>query len=104
MSFDPPIDLYAEMAAARERRTTSTQTAIRDARVLAVRTALRPGSNDEDLASTIAHFYPKLSEEKRAEVAEGVRAKGIRTVSGPVDADLAPDEDGEATAPSDPNA
>ncbi len=74
------LDLASEMAAARLRRETATATAIRDARVVAVRSAIRPGSNDEDIEATILHFYPKLSLAKRAEVAAEVRERGSRRV------------------------
>lgn len=70
------LDFAAEMAASRLRRETATAGAIRASRVLAVRTALRPGSTDEDIEATILHFYPKLSDEKRNDVAIGVRAPG----------------------------
>lgn len=81
MNHHQPIDLPAEMAAARDRRTAATAAALHASRVIAVRTALRPGANEEDLAAMILHFYPKLSEEKRAAVAAEVRAQGITPLS-----------------------
>ena len=71
------LDFAEEMAASRLRRETATAGAIRASRVLAVRTALRPGSTDEDIEATILHFYPKLSEERRNDVAAAVRAPGF---------------------------
>ena len=75
------LDFAEEMAASRMRRETATAGAIRASRVLAVRTALRPGSKDEDIEATILHFYPKLSAEKREDVAAAVRMRGFGGVS-----------------------
>jgi hypothetical protein len=75
------LDFAEEMAASRMRRETATAGAIRASRVLAVRTALRPGSKDEDIEATILHFYPKLSAEKREDVATAVRMRGFGGVS-----------------------
>jgi len=66
------IDLAAEMAAARQRRAEQTARALRDARVVAVRAAARPGASREDIEDLARSFYPRLSEEARAEVAREV--------------------------------
>jgi hypothetical protein len=68
------IDLAAEMAAARQRRAQQTAQALRDARVVAVRAAARPGSSLEDIDDLARSFYPRLSEEQRAEVTREVWA------------------------------
>ncbi len=75
------LDFAEEMAASRLRRETATAGAIRASRVLAVRTALRPGSKDEDIEATTLHFYPKLSAEKREDVATAVRMRDFGGVS-----------------------
>jgi hypothetical protein len=66
------IDLAAEMAAARQRRAQQTAKALRDARVVAVRAAARPGATREDIEDLARSFYPRLSEEQRAEVTRQV--------------------------------
>lgn len=71
------LSLAEEMAAARARRTAQTAAAIRDARVLAVRTVLRDAHSPEDVMDTIQRFYPKLSEEKKQEVADRIQANGV---------------------------
>ena len=62
------IDLAAEMAAARQRRAAQTAQALRDARVMAVRAAARPGATREDVADLARSFYPRLSDEQREEL------------------------------------
>ncbi len=62
------VDLAAEMAAARKRRTEQTARAIRDSRVLAVRSAARPGSTPAEVEELARSFYPRLSPELLAEV------------------------------------
>lgn len=62
------VDLAAEMAAARKRRTEQTARAIRDSRVLAVRSAARPGSTPVEIEELARSFYPRLSPELLAEV------------------------------------
>jgi hypothetical protein len=66
------IDLAAEMAAARARRAQQTAKALRDARVVAVRAAARPGATREDIEDLARSFYPRLSEEQRAELTHEV--------------------------------
>lgn len=66
------IDLATEMAAARQRRAQQTAQALRDARVVAVRAAARPGYSLEDIDDLARSFYPRLSEEQRAEVTREV--------------------------------
>lgn len=66
------IDLAAEMAAARQRRAEQTARALRDARVVAVRAAARPGASREDIEDLARSFYPRLSEEARSAVAQEV--------------------------------
>jgi hypothetical protein len=62
------VDLAAEMAAARKRRTEQTARAIRDSRVLAVRSAARPGSTPVEIEELARSFYPRLSPELLDEV------------------------------------
>lgn len=62
------VDLASEMAAARKRRTEQTARAIRDSRVLAVRSAARPGSTQVEIEELARSFYPRLSPELLDEV------------------------------------
>jgi hypothetical protein len=62
------IDLAAEMAAARQRRMEQTARALRDARVLAVRAAARPGATREEVEEMARSFYPRLNAEQLEEV------------------------------------
>jgi len=62
------IDLAAEMAAARQRRMEQTARALRDARVLAVRAAARPGATREEVEDMARSFYPRLTAEQLEEV------------------------------------
>lgn len=62
------IDLAAEMAAARQRRMEQTARALRDARVLAVRAAARPGATHEEVEDMARSFYPRLNAEQIDEV------------------------------------
>lgn len=57
------VDLAAEMAAARERRAKQTAGLLRDARVQAIRGAVRPGSTRAEVEERARSFYPRLSEE-----------------------------------------
>jgi hypothetical protein len=57
------VDLAAEMAAARERRSKQTAGLLRDARVQAIRGAVRPGSTRAEVEERARSFYPRLSEE-----------------------------------------
>jgi hypothetical protein len=68
MPMSDVVDLAAEMAAARKRRTEQTARAIRDSRVLAVRSAARPGSTEVEIEELARSFYPRLSPELLAEV------------------------------------
>jgi hypothetical protein len=63
MSSMPAIDLAAEMAAARKRLADQTAKAIRDARVVAIRAAVRPGATRQDIEDLARSFYPRLSDE-----------------------------------------
>jgi hypothetical protein len=58
-----PVDLAAEMAAARKRREEQTAKLLRDARVQAIRGASRPGSTRTEIEERARSFYPRLSEE-----------------------------------------
>ena len=58
-----PVDLAAEMAAARKRREEQTAKLLRDARVQAIRGASRPGSTRAEIEERARSFYPRLSEE-----------------------------------------
>lgn len=57
------VDLASEMAAARERRAKQTAGLLRDARVQAIRGAVRPGSTRAEVEERARSFYPRLSEE-----------------------------------------
>jgi hypothetical protein len=62
------IDLDAEMAAARERRTEQTNRALREARIVAVRAAARPGATREDVELLARSLYRKLSAEQHEQL------------------------------------
>ena len=62
------IDLAAEMAAARQRRMEQTAKALRDARVIAVRAAARPGATREEVEDMARSFYPRLNPDQIEEV------------------------------------
>jgi hypothetical protein len=62
------LDLAGEMAAARKRSTERTAKAIRESRVLAVRTAARPGSTPLEIEELVRSLYPRLAPEMREEV------------------------------------
>ena len=75
------IDLAAEMAAARQRRTEQTARALREARVIAVRAAARADATREDVQDMVRSFYPRLGDEQVEEVTalvwESQRGLGI---------------------------
>ena len=58
-----PIDLAAEMAAARKRRDEKTARLLRDSRVRAIQSAVRPGSSREEVEECARSFYPRLRPE-----------------------------------------
>lgn len=91
------IDLAAEMAAARQRRMEQTARALRDARVLAVRAAARPGATREEVEDMARSFYPRLTPEQLAEVTSLVwdSQRGFEAVRMPEDSglDVALDEE-----------
>jgi hypothetical protein len=62
------VDLASEMAAARERRARQTAGLLREARVQAIRGAVRPGSTRVEVEERARSFYPRLSEELLQEV------------------------------------
>jgi hypothetical protein len=74
------LDLAGEMAASRLRREAATALAIREARVLAVRCAMRASTKDEDIEAMVLQFYPRLSPEKQSDVVAAVRMRGYRSV------------------------
>ena len=57
------IDLPAELAAARKRLAERTATALRDSRVNAIRSAVRPGSPRLEVEEVAHRFYPRLRPE-----------------------------------------
>jgi hypothetical protein len=61
------VDLASEMAAARKRLAEKTARAIRDARVLAIRAAMRPGATQEEIEELARSFYPRLDPELLAQ-------------------------------------
>lgn len=58
-----PAELAREMEAARARRTEKTARLLREARVQALRTGVRPGSTRAEIEERARSFYPKLSPE-----------------------------------------
>lgn len=57
------IDLAAEMAAARKRRDEKTARLLRESRVRAIQSAVRPGSSREEVEECARSFYPRLRPE-----------------------------------------
>jgi len=57
------IDLPSELAAARKRLADRTATALRDSRVQAIRSAVRPGSPRAEVEEVAHRFYPRLRPE-----------------------------------------
>ena len=57
------IDLPSELAAARKRLAERTATALRDSRVNAIRSAVRPGSSRVEVEEVAHRFYPRLRPE-----------------------------------------
>ncbi|HEV2149609.1 MAG TPA: hypothetical protein VGR37_19570 [Longimicrobiaceae bacterium] len=57
------VDLAAEMAAARQRRSEQTARLLREARVQAIRTAVRPGSTRTEVEECARSLYPRLRPE-----------------------------------------
>jgi hypothetical protein len=88
------IDLAAEMAAARQRRMEQTARALREARVIAVRAAARPGATREEVEDMARSFYPRLNAEQIEEVTSLVweSHRGFGSVRVAVVEDDGPDE------------
>lgn len=57
------IDLASEMAAARKRRDEKTARLLRESRVRAIQSAVRPGSSRADVEECARSFYPRLRPE-----------------------------------------
>ncbi|HEX2190957.1 MAG TPA: hypothetical protein VHG51_18760 [Longimicrobiaceae bacterium] len=57
------VDIAAEMAAARQRRTEQTARLLREARVQAIRTAVRPGATRTEVEECARSLYPRLRPE-----------------------------------------
>jgi hypothetical protein len=57
------IDLPSELAAARKRLAERTATQLRDSRVNAIRSAVRPGSPRLEVEEVAHRFYPRLRPE-----------------------------------------
>ena len=51
------------MAAARKRREEKTARQLKEARVYAIRSGLRPGSTREEIEERARSFYPRLNED-----------------------------------------
>lgn len=58
-----PVDLAAEMEAARKRRAAQTAHLLREARIQAIRAGVRPGSSRAEIEERARSFYPKLNPE-----------------------------------------
>lgn len=93
-------ELASEMSAARKRRQEATARAIRDARVLAVRSAVPPGASYTDIEERARSFYPRLAQELITEVASIVveQQGGLRMASVDADAGLEADIEDEIAA------
>jgi hypothetical protein len=55
-------DLALEMAAARKRREEKTARQLKEARIYAIRSGLRPGSSRQEVEERARSFYPRLDE------------------------------------------
>lgn len=64
------VDIAAEMAAARQRRTEQTARLLREARVQAIRTAVRPGATRTEVEESARSLYPRLRPELFDEAVE----------------------------------
>lgn len=64
------VDIAAEMAAARQRRSEQTARLLREARVQAIRTAVRPGSSRIEVEECARSLYPRLRPELFEEAVE----------------------------------
>jgi hypothetical protein len=89
------IDLPAELAAARKRLAERTATALRDSRVNAIRSAVRPGSPRLEVEEVAHRFYPRLRPELVEEAINIVC--GVAETPAPVPA-VEPEPDADATA------
>lgn len=58
-----PEDLALEIEAARRRREEKTARQLKEARVYAIRSGLRPGSSREEVEERARSFYPRLKED-----------------------------------------
>lgn len=100
------VDLASEMAAARKRRAEQTAQALREARVLAVRSVARPGSTPEEIEEVARSFYPRLAPELIAEVTDRVcelqrgRSPAPVAVEAPAEAAAEVAEEAEVAAES----
>jgi hypothetical protein len=56
-----PIDLASEMAAARQRHQVKTANLLREARVQAIRAAIRPGWSRAEVEECARSLYPRLN-------------------------------------------
>ncbi|MEX2572319.1 MAG: hypothetical protein WD737_13555 [Gemmatimonadota bacterium] len=56
-------DLALEMAAARKRREEKTARQLKEARIYAIRSGLRPGSSRTEVEERARSFYPRLNED-----------------------------------------
>jgi len=65
-----PIDLAAEMAAARKRRDENTARLLRESRVRAIQSSVRPGASRQEVEETARSFYPRLRPELLEEAIE----------------------------------
>ena len=85
------VDLASEMAAARARRAKQTAGLLRDARVQAIRGAVRPGSTRAEVEERARSFYPRLNEELLQEAVSIVSGEPPPPPPPPVEAS---DDDG----------
>jgi hypothetical protein len=64
------VDIAAEMAAARQRRSEQTARLLREARMQAIRTATRPGATRAEVEECARSLYPRLRPELFEEAVE----------------------------------
>jgi hypothetical protein len=71
-----PAELAQEMAAARRRLAEKTAMQLRDARVHAIRSGMRPGATRREVEERARHFYPRLRPDLLEEAISLICARG----------------------------
>lgn len=77
-------ELAREMAAARKRRAEKTARQLKEARIYAIRSGLRPGSSRQEVEERARSFYPRLTDDLLEEA--------VTLICGPVDPEKTPEQ------------